>query len=40
MTDQIQLLTSVTELATDKTFETLFIVQNRAQIFREQELIK
>jgi hypothetical protein len=38
MTHQIQLLTNVTELAADKTFQTVFIAQSRAQIFREEWL--
>jgi hypothetical protein len=38
LTDQVQLLTSVTELAANKTLETAFTVQSRAQILREEWL--
>jgi hypothetical protein len=38
MTGQIQLLTSVTELAADKIFEMAFTVQSRAQNLREEWL--
>jgi hypothetical protein len=38
MTDQIQLLISVTELAADKTFETAFTAQSRAQNLKEERL--
>jgi hypothetical protein len=38
MINQVQLLTSVTELEADKTFETAFTVQSRAQNLREEWL--
>jgi hypothetical protein len=40
ITDQIQLLTIVTELEADETLEMAFTVQNRAQNLREEWLGK